>query len=256
MRFDRKLWLADYYDVFPAWPCPNCKQTALERDISKEWLIYETADSAEAHADENWDPSWITERAAGALVCKHCKEPVIMSAVVGYEEDVDKDLGDRILVQGFKPLYFEPPLEMIDVPSETADDVRLALTRAFSLYWSDPSSSGNCTRTALELMLDQQGIARGRNDSKRGERVRRSLHERLEMFAKRRPELKETLMAVKWLGNAGTHDVLTHADVLDAFELLDHTLDEVYRQRSKRILRTAKAINRAKGPVKKSKRKP
>lgn len=58
-------------------------------------------------------------------------------------------------------------------------------------------------------------------------------------------------MAVKWLGNAGTHDVLTHEDVLDAFELLDHTLDEVYHDRSKRILRTAKAINRAKGPAKK-----
>ncbi len=253
MRFDRSLWLVNYYGVFPAWPCPNCQQPALERDLRKEWLIYETAESAEAHDHDEWDPSWITERAAGALVCKRCKDPVIMSAIVANEQAEDTDIGQRMFAQGFKPTYFEPALPMIEIPPAVADDVRQALTRAFALYWSDPSSSGHCIRTAVELMLDQQSIARGRNDSKRGERLRRTLHDRLELFAKRRPELKETLMAVKWLGNAGTHDILTHEDVLDTFELLEHTLDEVYNQRSRRIQRTAKAINRAKGPLKKRK---
>ena len=254
MRFDRSLWRVESYGVFPAWPCPNCKQPALERDSSKEWLIYETAESVADHDHDDWDPSWITELAAGALVCKRCKDPVIMSAIVFQEEGEDADTGDRMFARGFKPTHFEPALEMIEVHHEAANDVRQALTRAFALYWSDPSSSGNCIRTAVEFMLDQQAIPRGRNDSKRGERVRRTLHDRLELFAKRRPEIKETLMAVKWLGNAGTHDVLTHENVLDAFELLDHTLDEVYQQRSKRILRTAKAINRAKGPVKQRKK--
>jgi hypothetical protein len=219
----------------------------LVRTANNE-LLKETTDSATARHDrpDEWEPDWIEERAACMLACNRCHDPVVFAAAV-QQVPMDVEEGPGI-GPGFRPVYFFPPLPIIDVPREAAEDVRVALQRAFSLYWADPSAAGNSIRTAIELMLDQHGIPRGRNDSSRNKRFRRSLHERLELFAGRRPELKDTLMAIKWLGNAGSHAVLTHDDVLDAFEFVEHTLDEVYRDRLRTLAKKAKAINRNKGP--------
>jgi uncharacterized small protein (DUF1192 family) len=56
-------------------------------------------------------------------------------------------------------------------------------------------------------------------------------------------------MAVKWLGNAGSHAApLTADDVLDGFEILEHALDKLYSERDERVGALTRAINRRKAP--------
>lgn len=51
------------------------------------------------------------------------------------------------------------------------------------------------------------------------------------------------LMALKWLGNAGSHDgSLNKDDLLDAFEVLDHVLAEIIDERSERVAALAAAM--------------
>lgn len=58
-------------------------------------------------------------------------------------------------------------------------------------------------------------------------------------------------MAVKWLGNAGSHsgNTVSADDVLDAYELMEKLLTEVFDEESKKIMALAKDINKKKGPT-------
>lgn len=53
---------------------------------------------------------------------------------------------------------------------------------------------------------------------------------------KKNGQLADKLMAIKWVGNAGSHaDVVAENDLLDAYDILCFVLDELYVKRSKRI---------------------
>ncbi len=60
------------------------------------------------------------------------------------------------------------------------------------------------------------------------------------------------LFAIKWLGNAGSHslDEVSFDDVMDAYELISHVLDELYLSRKKKLSALAKKVNKRKGPKK------
>lgn len=242
MRFDRAVWKSEFYFAFPDWPCPSCKGGTLHSKDEAKWLTFETAASRRTRSQASGiDAEYSERRASGFLECDRCAEPVAFLAIV---ENLPS------LPPRYKPLHLMPAPAMLEIPEDASAEVRDGLRRAFALYWFDPSSSGNAIRTAIEALLDQAKIPRGRNDAQKHRRVPLSLHTRLQLYEKREPALGTPLMALKWLGNSGTHERLLHSDMLDAFELLDHTLAEIYRKHTKRIMRTAKAINRNKGPLK------
>ncbi len=62
---------------------------------------------------------------------------------------------------------------------------------------------------------------------------------------------KEFLLAIKWLGNAGSHpDIITTDDVMDTYEIMEHVLENIYENKEKNIRKIAKRINKRKGPKK------
>ena len=64
-------------------------------------------------------------------------------------------------------------------------------------------------------------------------------------------------MAVKWIGNDGSHEGdLSQNDLLDVFEILNYVLDEMYEQRAKNVAKLATKINKAKGSRHKKRRPP
>lgn len=252
MRFNRELWEHEPLAVLPSWPCPTCHQGTLSGKPSA-WTSVETAGSAAARRENpnDWEPDWEELRAVGFLHCTKCDEPVAVIAEVKMVRGFDEQEGP-VWEPGYRPHTLLPSPHMVELPASASKDVQGAMTRAFSLYWSDPSASGSCIRTAIEALLDQLGVSRSRVKTKKDGtrfRDRRGLHDRLQEIAPRLPSLEKTLMALKWLGNAGTHDVLTHGDVLQAMDLLDHAFDEIYHKRSKRLAQTAKAIIRRRGPI-------
>lgn len=75
----------------------------------------------------------------------------------------------------------------------------------------------------------------------------------------RNPIAGETLEAVKWIGNQGSHTgSITASDVLAGAELLTHALKILYDETDKEVAKKVRLINRAKGirTTKVSKRRP
>jgi len=59
------------------------------------------------------------------------------------------------------------------------------------------------------------------------------------------PTIGHQFMALKWLGNSGSHSSgVTQQDLLDAFEILEHVLAEVIDRRSDKVAKLAKALTK------------
>ena len=127
--------------------------------------------------------------------------------------------------------------------------VKIELKKAFSLFWSDTGSCANRLRAAVEALLTDRKVPR-LTINKKGKRERISLHARIEKFKQVDANSANYLLAIKWLGNAGSHanlDELSGDDLLSGFELFEHVVGIIYVQREKHLQKIAKAINSRKG---------
>lgn len=87
-----------------------------------------------------------------------------------------------------------------------------------------------------------------------GKRKNLNLHERINSLPNKYHDIQDLFMAVKWLGNAGSHsgNTVSPDDVLDAYELMEKLLTEVFDEQSKKLKALAKNINKKKGPTTKT----
>ena len=70
-----------------------------------------------------------------------------------------------------------------------------------------------------------------------------SLNERIVEFEKVKPKVGSFLHAIKLIGNAGSHSSeVTRNDVLDAYELMDYSLESLYSEREQNILTISQKI--------------
>jgi len=137
---------------------------------------------------------------------------------------------------------------MFSFPEETPDDVAEELGTSFALFFCDPSSSANHMRIALEHLLTHLRIKRYITSG--GRRRYLSLHNRIELLPGTYEHVKDIFLAIKWLGNAGSHSQheVSTDDVLDAYELMEELLAEVITSKRKKAKSLAKQINKKKGP--------
>ncbi|TLX23535.1 DUF4145 domain-containing protein [Chryseobacterium indologenes] len=58
-------------------------------------------------------------------------------------------------------------------------------------------------------------------------------------------------MAIKWIGNYGSHssDTISKDDLLDSYEILEHVTENLYGKQLQRIERISKIINKKKKPL-------
>jgi hypothetical protein len=134
-----------------------------------------------------------------------------------YEED-----GQDSYYETCTPTYFNPALPMLRLPRGCTGTIASELTKAWAVYWSDPGACVNHLRTSIERLMDHLGIPKS------------TLHKSIEAYRQKEPDLSDSLMAIKWLGNSGSHGdaALTNEDVLDALPLLEHVLGEVFEMRT------------------------
>lgn len=86
--------------------------------------------------------------------------------------------------------------------------------------------------------------------NKRGKRETLSLHARIEKFKTKDAEAANYLLAIKWLGNAGSHSGLDNVDdddLLGGFELIEHVIERLYVRQEARLKQIAKGLNHRKG---------
>ena len=231
----------------PRWPCPTCGRGTLQL-VRDSVRIYETRASRLARNRDGWFEDDISEKFVAALVCDQqaCREPVAVAGAT-YHEPIDDGEGGQVWTRRLKPLYIDPPLPLISLPAACPADIASEINAALSLYWFDASSAANRVRAALERILTFLKVSRyqGRGHDRR----RLNLHRRIELFRAKRPELGDPMLAVKWIGNEGSHPgSVSRDDLLDAFQLLEHLLDEIFINRRAQISKISRTVLGLKGP--------
>ncbi len=255
---ERSLWERNFW-LWPQYPCPSCKTGTLKfekKSISRK----ETRSSIMASKIDGYDPERVVERFSGNLTCTKttCKDTVFVCGIITAVLDMYSDANGSInyeLDDNYIPKFFEPALPVFPVPSKCPRKVREELTRAFSLIWSDIGSAGNRLRVAVEALMNECNIqkkAKIKNGQNKGKFRDLTLDERIRIFSNKNEDAATQLLAIKWLGNIGSHaglTILTRDDLLDAFEHFEYTLDLIYLGRSSHLVKRAKRIIEKKGSI-------
>ncbi|MHB8156427.1 MAG: DUF4145 domain-containing protein [Desulfocucumaceae bacterium] len=250
----KSLWQIDSFNrhSIPDWPCPKCNVGLLKFEKDK-FMFFETAESLKNRKDPDFEPEWISYKFAGVLKCinSKCKEIVSFcgDGDVSYFTyfDESKNIDETDVVNVFYPKYFNPALHLF-VPSNNCPKViRNEINSSFSLFWCDLPSCANKIRKTIELILNDRNVKAIKVINNK--RVELSLHKRIEEFNKKEPEIVQHLMALKWIGNYGSHiGDINKDNILEAFEILEYILEEIYDKKTKRLNKISKEINKLKGP--------
>lgn len=251
-----KSFLSEEFNIdhLPQWFCPTCKIGILEIG-EKSADIEQTAESV----GWKWHPEYCHEFVEytinAVLKCnnKKCCETV-MSVGIGrvdeYQEYLEGGEHHHEYVTLFRPSYFQPSLNIFNASENVPENIAKMLSKSFALFFCDSDSCGNRIRACIEFLLDELKIPRVHRN-KQDKEIRSNLHYRIEHLPKEYEKIKGLLLAIKWLGNVGSHgnEGLTKKETIDAYEILKLVLDIIYKPSDEHIFDLANKINEAKGVV-------
>lgn len=257
MPVDRVLFTSNFSKHgAPNWPCMTCRGGHLRLDPASLNHL-PTAQSRKGWDHPGHDHDWDTLRAVALVVCDNpkCQEPATVCAEGKWEEDGDWEQQQMEYTAFFLPTHFCPSPPLIEVPDACPEEAHAEIRLAFVSSWSDQAAAANHIRTAVERLLDARRIPK--MITRASGRKRLPLHDRIELLKTREPDAYAALMAIKWLGNAGSHtDDLNREDVFKAFDILEVALHDLYVGHAKKIGRLIASINTHKGPPKAKRRSP
>jgi hypothetical protein len=256
MPVDRDLYCQSLSkEGAPNWPCPRCGGGHLRlipESLNSSW----TANTTEASNHEAFEASWVKQRFVALLKCDNgkCKEPVVVAGTGTVEEWPDEHLTEMLYEDVFVPTYVLPSPKLIDIPPNAPSAVVEELNQAFIASWSDFSSAGNRIRSATERLLDALRIPKTTVNA-RGKKENLTLHSRIDKTKTKFPMTHQSLLAVKWLGNAGSHSsALSRDAVFDALDIFEAVLHELYSTHPSAIKKLVAQVNARKGPSRAQKR--
>lgn len=241
MTFNRKIWLN--WKVRK--PCPTCGIGILDVPGSNGIIKSETEKSKEMNTYGGYyDSEYVFSI---HLKCNNCSETVAVSGFMAEENyPSDEELG---IQRRIVPISFFPAPKIIEIPNSCPANVKKILSETFGLYWLDLGSCANKIRISIEVLLNELSVI-SKKATKKGD-TDLSLHSRLEIFEKTNPDVAKHLMAIKWIGNAGSHfSELSSEDVLDAYELLEFSLEKLYNDRELKLKQISDEINKSRKPRK------
>lgn len=244
---DRKIWDREGFklEAMPMWKCPFCDNDILRiqtKNQVRNFYYEETEVSKKLHDQLYWEDEY---RFIGMLQCPRCKEIVSFCgegrmAQFPLADENDQELGMELSVS-FYPKNFTPAIHLFSIPERCPQEVRDPIVDSFNLFWVDYASCANKIRSVVESLLSCMNI---RTIS--AARKYKPLRMRIEEYAKTNPEAGEMLSAIKWIGNAGSHNRPLKIDrtaILTAYEMLESVLIKLYDNNTE----VAKIINENKG---------
>tara|TARA_R110002049_G_C9031727_1_gene552063 strand:- start:191 stop:952 length:762 start_codon:yes stop_codon:yes gene_type:complete len=224
--------------------CPNCKEGKLV-PLKESFKLEEPKNSKEAHGLEEWDPDWIDYRFIFKSVCDNvaCGE---VSFATGsgsvdqrYNSEYEAEYYERFQIRSFYPAPY-----LIAIPEDTPLEVRELVEKSFTLFWPDLGAASNALRASLEVLLDQLKLPRTKVDKKNMEQ-RLSLHRRLELWGEKEKEHADLCLALKEVGNLGSHGDDVHpkhyAGVLKIFS---HVLFQLFENNAEEMKKLAASIQK------------
>ncbi|MEN0569828.1 DUF4145 domain-containing protein [Serratia nevei] len=223
----------------PNWTCPACKSTSL---AIKEGT-FNTEQTAESCKRVLEDDSIDIEDHQYVFSCllkcerAHCSGVVAVSGT-GYLTETpseDRERGAQPYFELYQATSFVPPIPAFDIPRNCPESVSLPLTRSFSLCISTPGSAASLIRITLEeLMIALGDTGTGPLDSK------------IKRLPAQYNEHRDPLMAIKWLGNSGSHqlDQVSAYDVQDAYKIIEFVLNKIYAGSTESVSQLARRMNK------------
>ncbi len=230
--------LAKVIESGQPWPrpaCPNCQTGYIGFSPPTE---VEGHDSASARNHPAFDPEWIS----GTFVVRgQCENPECRQAVHGtgdYRVDYSqKSNRDDEYEGGYESIpyssyytvtHLHPPMLMMPVPQSAPVEVREGVMRASRVLFADPGLAATALRATVERFLTSEGIS-----ATQASGSFRTAHDRIQEWRDadaNRPAVADLFFAVKWLGNAGTHEDsdLTVIEVLDGARVLDEAFHRLF----------------------------
>ena len=251
MGVDRKLvcgWFSER--GAPNWPCMTCGGGHLR--IAPNTIQHgPTAHTRAGRDHPGHEPDWDELRAVALATCDNplCGEVATIVGKGEWAEDYDSYAHELNYYSRFQVTHFDPSPPLIVIPLACPDAAKKEIRKAFVLAWGDPPSAANHLRTAVERVLDGLKVLKTQKASN-GSRHRLQLHYRIERIKTRHPEAHAALMAIKWLGNAGSHaSDLTQEQLLVAFDIFERALRHLFAAEDKEIRKAISKINANKGPT-------
>jgi hypothetical protein len=126
----------------------------------------------------------------------------------------------------FYPKYFEPPLHVFPILNGISKELKNKIIESFALYYADNGACANKIRQTLEVIMDEHNVPRNN-----GKGNPLTLHARILKFKEHYPNLADHLLAVKIIGNSGSHEGeerVEDDDLRDAFRVFHYCLNQLY----------------------------
>src|SRR5690554_6801807 len=235
------------------WPrpsCPSCREGYIGFSSPTE---DESHDSASARSHPAFEPEWIS----GTFIVRgQCENPKCQQVVHGTgnyrvaysrKSNRDNEFEYQEPHSSFYTLtHLHPPMVIMPIPKSAPDEVREGVLRASRVLFADPGLAATALRATVERFLTSEGISTTRSTGQF-----RNAHERIKEWRDADPNrssVANLFFAVKWLGNAGTHEDsdLTTMEVLNGARVLDEAFHRLFTGPD--IDARAQTINSAKGP--------
>ena len=243
---NRKIWSTRNFnsDYPKSYPCPTCSTGILNlNEISTKIT------PIGKHMEHYGSHQGIEHVFSAILQCKNtdCKELITVSGQCLKDIVFDSELPDGRMTEGrfstYFPKYFYPNLKLFKLPDNTPPIVAQQINLSFSNYFHDLSSCANRIRNSIELILDDLKAPKRKKTKRSKIHTFRTLHQRIEHYGKRNKKIGNLLLALKIIGNEGSHagNIATES-ILDAYEILEHLIEYAYIKKEKRIKEIANEI--------------
>lgn len=240
-------------DGLPDIHCPTCNDGRLVR-VKNGFLSLNDRESIKAMTEPNSTIMDEGFRFTLMMMCtsNKCRDIIACIGIGYHDHDVfyDETLGEpqHFYSLIYEPKYFIPPLNIIRNHPFYPLDLKKELTNSFSHFFSDISSCANKIRMCVEILMNNLKVQKV--EVLKGKRKTLSLHERINKYKIKNPEVAEHLLAIKWIGNSGSHyGKLTKDDILDAYNLLDFSLTKIYNNQEKELKKLSNMINKRRAPL-------
>lgn len=217
------------------WPRPRCPKCASGHIRFGRPAEDEDHASATSKDHVAWEPEWIH----GTFSIRgECENPSCRLAAHGSGDfwvsyatrryDSYWDEAQETYAKFYRLAHIHPAPQLMAMPEGTPALLQEGIRRASRVFLADPPFAATALRSVVEALLTDQGVPALTPNGKflsADKRIRE-----WEAAGPNREATARLLLAVKWIGNEGTHEVgnLSAEDVLEGASFLDEAFHRLY----------------------------